>query len=36
MPLMAVGIRNLNVGHYCKRCRRIIPGKDVKVESDEI
>jgi RNase P subunit RPR2 len=36
MPLIAVGIRNINVGFYCKRCKRIIPGKDIKVQGDEL
>ena len=36
MPLVAVGIRNVNVGLYCKKCKRIIPGKDVKVQGDEL
>jgi hypothetical protein len=36
MPLIAVGIRNVSVGFYCKRCKRIIPGKDVKVQGDEL
>jgi hypothetical protein len=36
MPLIAVGIRNIDVGHYCKRCKRIIPGKDVSVQGDEL
>jgi hypothetical protein len=40
MPLIAVGIRNISVGFYCKKCKRIIPGKNIKndesTRSDEI
>jgi hypothetical protein len=36
MPLVAVGIRNRNIGFYCKKCKRIIPGKDVKMDSEEL
>jgi RNase P subunit RPR2 len=36
MPLITVDIRNINVGLYCKKCKRIIPGKDFKVQGDEL